>query len=75
MMRTLRVALIALFLATAVASAKDRPAHPILGLVWSGGGKLAWLDPLTLEPVREAAFRFPSGYYACLAPQMAARSP
>ena len=63
MMRTLRVALIALFLATAVASAKDRPAHPILGLVWSGGGKLAWLDPLTLEPVREAEFRFPSGYY------------
>lgn len=55
--------LAALFVLTAVAAAKESAPRPVLGVVWSGGGTLAWLDPLTLEPVRKAEFRFPSGYY------------
>jgi hypothetical protein len=61
--RKLLVALAALFVLTAVATATDSAPRPIFGVVWAGGGKLAWLDPLTLEPVRQTEFRFPAGYY------------
>lgn len=63
MMRKLLVALGLLLVLTAVATAKDSAPRPVFGVVWLGGGTLAWLHPLTLEPVRQAEFRFPAGYY------------
>jgi hypothetical protein len=62
-MRKLLVVFAALFVLTAAAAAKDRAPLPILGIVWSGGGTLAWLDPLTLEPLGLSELRIPAGYY------------
>jgi hypothetical protein len=38
-----------------MSAASGSSSEPVLGAVWHGGGQLAWLDPLTLRPVRTAS--------------------
>jgi hypothetical protein len=65
--RTVLVAVLCVSAAAAGAAAPTTSPR-VLGAVWDGRGRLAWLDPVTLEPTRVSPLRFGAGYTTVLSP-------
>jgi hypothetical protein len=62
------LAVVGLLTASAMAAAKAPGRAPLLGVVYGQGGRLAWLDPLTLEAKRLSPSRFRGGISTAMSP-------